>query len=478
MKLISGYRIYLMFAITLISLFALLAIPATANPGLTVDNALILADVRPGQTLTQTMKLKIASIDPAADISIRVTGVAQSLQGAFELLDAAHDTGPYSARDFVTVDKSSIHLEPGNSVDLTATVHIPQNVEAGGKYAIINIATLPPPGSGLSFITAVDIPVYLTLDGSKLIHTGKVTGISIGNFTSGKPINILTNFQNTGNHHFKVKGQITIKNDRGQTIGDIPIPLTSSSILPGMTRQLTGTLKPVDALPIGTYAVDSKVTLDDGTLLDESTGNFEVKPESIPVASSAAPAQTNAVPKGAAQYTPMDIMATTDLMPSSSSILKNADETISINFPLGAAVTPVKISLLNMPADQVPALPSEITLASTWFKVDGLTGLLAKEAAVTVKYKTGDLEQANGDPSKLKLARWNEGTNQWTIYKTSNDTAAKALTTNSNQMGIWAVVVGPADSPALNWTIIFITVAVLAMLITVFVFYTLRKRRG
>jgi len=51
----------------------------------------------------------------------------------------------------------------------------------------------------VGIITAVDVPVYLTIQGSQLTQTGKITGVTAGTITNGQPVNITTTFQNTGN---------------------------------------------------------------------------------------------------------------------------------------------------------------------------------------------------------------------------------------------------------------------------------------
>jgi hypothetical protein len=476
MKLILRQNRLALVILIAIILVTINAFPVFANPGLSVSNALILTDVTPGQAFTHTMQVSIASSDPAIDMEVRVFGIAQDLKGTYVLLDAAHDTGPYSARTFVTVDQSSFHLEPGGFQSLTATIQVPQDVGDGGRYAIINVATKASGSSGLGIITAANIPVFLTVKGSQITQTGKISGLSTNEGSGGQPINILTNFQNTGNHHFKVKGQVTIKDARGQAVGDLAIPLTSSSILPGMTRQFQTPLKTTNILQNGTYSMDAKVTMDDGTLLDQSTGTFKITQQSVAPAASI-PTSSNTPSNNGIQYVPPAAIGTVNLNPSSASTLQNDDGSIYIIFPQGAAVTPVKVELQNLPADQVPAPPSGTTLGSTYFRVVGLTGLLANDATLTVKYTTADLDKGDGNASTLKLARWNEGTNQWVIYKTSVGTGAKTLTASSNQMGIWAVVIDSAASPAINWTIILITVGVLAVLITVTIVYTLRKRR-
>jgi len=70
--------------------------PSICNPGLSVIGSLIVANVTPGQTLTRTITMSIGSSDPATDLSVQVDGAAQSPQGTYMLLDAAHDTGQYS----------------------------------------------------------------------------------------------------------------------------------------------------------------------------------------------------------------------------------------------------------------------------------------------------------------------------------------------------------------------------------------------
>lgn len=460
---------YLLAAVLLTTalLPALAAIPVSANPGLTVSNAQIVANVTPGQTLTQTMTITIASADPATDIAVQVTGVAQSSDGSYVLLDASKDTGQYSARSFVTVDKSSFHLDPGASQDITTTIQVPQNVGDGGRYAIINIAEKPVAGTGVSIISAVDVPVYLTITGSKITQTGKITGLTASAITSGQPINILTNFQNTGNHHYKVQGQLTVKNAKGKSLAIIPIPLTSSSIIPGMTRQLVTNLNSIGTLAIGTYTMDAKVMMQDGTLLDQSTSTFNITNQYTP------PSVTTTSTTAANQQ---PALGTANLTPDSASTLQNADGSISINFPQGSAVTAVPVSLQSYDITQVPPLPAGIAPASTCFQVTGLTGLLAKNATVKVKYSAADLAAAGGNASKLKLERWDEG-NSFSVLKTTVDKGAMILTANSNQMSVWAVVVGTSTSSGISWTIIGIIIAVVIIVSAIVTMLLLSRRK-
>jgi hypothetical protein len=315
-------------------------------------------------------------------------------------------------------------------------------------------------GAGVNIIAAVNVPIYLTIKDSQLIHTGKITALTTSEVVSGQPVNIFTTFQNTGNHHFKVKGEVTVSNAQGATLDTIDEALTASSIVPTMSRQLQATYIPNGELSSGVYSVKSKIMLEDGTLLDEASNTFEVT----------------------TQYVPPPAVGTIKLTPSSASTLTSADGKISIYFAQGSAVVPVEVSLQNYPADQVPALPQSLSLATTCFRVEGLTGLLAKEATVTVNYTAADLDKAGGDASRLRLARWDEGTNQWILLKTSVDTGAMTLSASSNQMSIGAVVVGGTGSSspfgAINpWLVIGGAAGVVIIVLLVY-FLVVRRRRA
>jgi hypothetical protein len=175
---------------------------------------------------------------------------------------------------------------------------------------------------------------------------------------------------------------------------------------------------------------------------------------------------------------PLSAAGTSELTPTSASTLKNADGTISIDFPQGASVASVEVSLKNYSADQLPALPSGIAPGSTCFQVEGLTGLLAKEATVTVKYNAADLMQADGDASKLKLARWDEGVNSWTLLKTNVDAGTMTLSAASNQMSIWAVVVDSSSARA-GWVMpAAIAAGVIVVAVAAIFLVVPRRRKG
>ena len=253
-----------------------------ANPGLRVSGAKFIADVAPGQTITHTMTIGIGDADPPLDMLVQVTGFGQSLEGAPQVLEDSEDTSPFSARSFITLDTTSFHLDPGDSQQVTATICIPQDVSAGGRYALIDIRSQPIGEGSVGVVTAVAVPIALTIKGSELIHEGKITEVSTSDATSGQPVDIFTTFQNTGNHYFKIKGEVTVSDASGETLDTISLPLAASSVMPTLLRQLKATYIPQGELPLGVYSVKSRVMLEDGTLLDEAEGSFEVEEPYVP----------------------------------------------------------------------------------------------------------------------------------------------------------------------------------------------------
>jgi hypothetical protein len=268
-------------------------------------------------------------------------------------------------------------------------------------------------------------------------------------------VDITTTFQNTGNIHYKVEGSVTVTNDQGVTLENIPVPIIATSIIPGISRDLEAIYTPSGSLPPGTYDINSQIMTSDGNVLNESTSSFTIK----------------------APYTPPPALGTVNLAPSGASTLQSTDGTISIYFPLGAAAVPVNLSLNSITASQLPAAPTGYTLTGNAFNAEGLTGLLAKNATVTVKYSADDLSKANGKTSSLQLLRWDPGTNQWVVMKTKVDTKAMTLSAKSTQMGIWAVAVGTVKaSSGINWMIIGI-IAVVVIIIAVVAFLLMSRRK-
>jgi hypothetical protein len=421
--------------------------------GLRVNGAMLVTEVNPGENLKHKIAVQLSPTDAATDISVKVEPVGQSPDGTYLASDSSIIDVRYSASSFITLDKNIFHLEPGSTGELTATIQIPTDIGPGGRYALITLQTQPSLQGAISVVRAIHIPIYLTIKDSVLIHTGKIRDTTTGEVGNGRPIDILTRFQNTGNHHFKIKGDVIVYDPRGDILDVLYTSLSTSSILPDSVRQLKTTFIPRNDLLTGTYSYCSKARLEDGTLLDEIQSSFEVKDF----------------------YTPPSAPIYMIANPSSRTELKTADGVISITLPEDAVIAETRLALIPLPSDQMPSPPAGSELSGLCFRLDGLNGLLAKPALVTLKYSEVDLEKAGGDVSRLKIARWDEASDRWIKLVTSQDEQAMEISAETNQFGIVAVLIEPPA--AVDASLIFKVGAVFLLLIFMGVFIIMKSNK-
>ncbi len=442
----------LLLTITLVIVLPVLLFSSPAYAGLSIGPAILDEMASYGENSLSSINVGNTGEAPM-DIEVAVKGYGQSLDGTTRALD--EDTNPYTIVPYLEVSPTTLHLEPGESQYLFLSANVPSEVEASG-YAVVLISIVPPPGSQVVIVAAVAVGVRVTVQGSELRHQGEITEIGATEIISGQPIEVLTTFKNTGNHHFKVKGELAISDESGKRLTTIYSPLITTPILPTISQQLQAIFIPEAELAEGTYYVHSKVMLEDGTVLNEAEGSFEI-----------------GVP-----YIPPSPEASIILTPQNPAALETPDGRISISFPQGSVTADVEVAIRTYPHSQLPEPPQDSQLGATCFRVDGMPGLLAKEATLTVKYSADDLALADGDASRLRLARWDEAQRQWSVLDTEVDSEAMTLTSYTNQLGLCTVMVTPPAEPAeVNWPLIGGIVAGV-IIVALLVYFLAIRRRG
>lgn len=432
-----------------ISIFVAVLLCISPVSGLGVTGSKFMEMVPPGSEKVHTMMLSIEGTSEPLDVQAEVLGFRNGPDGAYLGVSPAEDTSPYSARTLVTLDRSLIRIMPGKPEALRATIAVPENAGPGGRYAIIYIHSDVQRTKSFGFISAVAVPVMVTVGGTDLVETGKITGISVGEITTGQPFIVTTSFQNTGNHHYYgITNTVHITGPNGVDIRESVGPMVWA-LIPGSTVDLKIPIK--TPLAVGKYTIESTVTRDDGSLLDTMSKDFEV-----------------AVP-----FTPPPTSTTITLTPQSEAVLTSPDGRYSVTFPAGSVLSPVEVTLRPLPTSMLPSGSRPVVAGSSTFAVEGLAGLLAKPATVRVKYSEDDLRIANGDANSLKLARFDAGKNEWDILPTTRE--GDTLVAQSDRMGAWAVVFSPGEGAGgfgLDTTlliaggiiaIVVIAIAVLAM---------------
>ncbi|MDD5093570.1 MAG: hypothetical protein PHV74_04215 [Dehalococcoidia bacterium] len=291
----------IVIAFVLVSLCLFINVsPISASPGLNVTGSLVDVTISPGQSYVHTMDIASGSTY-SMDMQVEIRGFGQSLDGSTIELTPEDDNSLYSARSFITrIDNTSFHLEPGGSQQVKATISVPAGTAPGTRYAVIYIHSQPGGEGKVGVVVAVDVPVIVHIPGTDTaVRKGEITDLDVPKIEAGKPIQILTTFKNTGDIHFKAKNQVSIADESGQVILQAETPLSSSSVIPAFSRLFTATLvlpESMEGLPAGRYFAESKVTLDDGTLLDTKETSFDIEasyqapPTSTPSASATTPA--------------------------------------------------------------------------------------------------------------------------------------------------------------------------------------------
>jgi hypothetical protein len=284
-KLLVKYLAPLILALILICLCpAIFAATASAESGLSVIGALVNINILPGQTYIHEMTITNSAGDPL-DIIIEARGFGQALDGSNVELSA--DDSPYSAlKNIIQIGNNSsippiysFHLEPGASAAVNATIQVLSDIPAGTRYAIIYIHSTPTGGGSVGYIVAADVPVIITVPGATFQTTGEITDLSVPQPQSGKPLEILTTFKNTGNYHYKVMNQVIIATEAGENVSTSVTPLTDSSIVPSYSRLFSVTPvlpDPAAGLAAGNYTAESKILLNDSTVLDSKKISFSI----------------------------------------------------------------------------------------------------------------------------------------------------------------------------------------------------------
>ena len=270
------------FLLTGILLVSLLTC-SPAHASLNLANTKLLKDAAPGSAISFPITMSTDASDAPMDVQVDVLGFGQGLDMGYTPLAPAQDTSPYSARPFITLDKSSVHISPGSSETVTAGISLPANAGSGGRYALLSVH---PVSQVQAVQTAFTIPIMITITGQPVTETGSILEIS-----SGGSYSILTTFTNTGNHHYySTVNSVTVKDTSGRTIADVAGSPTPFAIIPGATVQYQTMLNKL--VPAGSYTVVSKLALPGGALLAERTATVTF---AEPIQSAVAvPAQTYA----------------------------------------------------------------------------------------------------------------------------------------------------------------------------------------
>jgi len=272
------FRIFVSIIIASILAISLTsAVFADSGTNISVNVSAIDIPLSPGQSYNQIINV---SSSGSVNLTTEVDGLTQTPQGASGPVQAQQDTDSFSARTFISLDKTSLSLSAGTSQNITVSVNVPTGTAPGERYASIYIYSQPGQG-GVSIVTGILIPVIINTPGYTVSQIGSIIGFScsslpsLSNVYTGKAIDFDTTFNNTGNCRITgVQNIITVKDGSGNQKWTNTISVPAPSILPQTPRIIDN--QDTIGLSAGNYSVESDVTLANGTMLDHTTINFNV----------------------------------------------------------------------------------------------------------------------------------------------------------------------------------------------------------
>lgn len=172
----------------------------------------------------------------------------QILYTVFENFEASGETGSPSFKpgakeglaSWIT-SPSSVTVAPGESKNIDFTVAIPADAEAGGYFAAIFLATVPPSSNPneLAIGSRIGTLLLFRVNGD-IVEGGDLIEFSTKNkqkWYSALPINFYYRFQNTGADRVFPKSTLTVKNMVGRTTAEINANQAEGNVLPGSVRR-------------------------------------------------------------------------------------------------------------------------------------------------------------------------------------------------------------------------------------------------
>jgi len=237
-----------------------------------VSGVVFDAEADPGEHVSHEILVSSRQEENATDLTVELYDWNQTLDGGNIIDEDGSIKTPYSAKDFLSVTPKSIHLEPGGTEKILVEGGIPTDAAPGGRYAIVSIKGAPTPApsdegdgqsSRVSVIIAYNVLIMIKVRGD-ILQKAEITDLSVDDPVSAEQQNVTLTLKNTGNFHYKPDIQLKLKDKDGNTLANETL-IRDSSIFPPFSNEFKLSLNPESELEPGTYLLEAKVSLKDGT---------------------------------------------------------------------------------------------------------------------------------------------------------------------------------------------------------------------
>ncbi len=226
-----------------------LALSALAQSTLGVEPPVLLKEAKPGETLTQTLRIHNVGTRPVR-VRASLGDWTYDPMGKIQFLPVG--TLKESASPWATFAPAEFLLEAKASRPLTYTLTVPKEAAPGTHWGVLFLEAEdpnPPPGVPLAtFRVRMAHVFYVNIP--PLTSSGRITGIVPSAPQKPQdPFRFALQYQNTGNTAQKLSGRFEVRDTSGRKVAEVLIE--EEVVLPGQVRILPIAL--VGPLPVGNY---------------------------------------------------------------------------------------------------------------------------------------------------------------------------------------------------------------------------------
>ena len=261
----------------------------------------------------------------------------------------------------------------------------------------------------------------------------------------------------------------------------LPAPSATATLLPTATQvpTATPTLSPTPALdqtPTSVSTPEQTATPIAVPTLLASFPRADPTPAASPVLALLPPTTGPPVvpgPQVGAVSSQTGVTLLDELIPVSGGLIVSSDSSVLLRFPPNAIPTTsfLRVTRLDAASD-APARPPSGTRAGETLLSVSLTTLdgrpvpvLLRDVELCVRYTGGDLDAGDGEASRLKLGRFDEGSSRWEVPRAEHDVNVGTICATTPRLSIWSffaeIRVGAASAFAWWWLLLVAAVSII-----------------
>lgn len=266
--------------LAVLALILLTFLPCTQ--AVMVSGVIFNPEVNAGEHVSHEITVSQKSTENATDLTIDLYDWNQTIDGSNIIGEEGSVKTPYSAKSFLNVTPSSLHLEPGSTKKILVEGDIPVGTSPGGRYAIVSIKGSPKlagkdegAAGQVSVVVVYKALIMIKVRGD-ILQTAEITDLSVEKPISPTQQNVTLTLKNTGNFHYKPDIELAIKDKNGNTLANDTL-VTNSFIIPPFSHNFRLSLKPENGLEPGKYLISARVSLKDGTKIASKEMEIEIK---------------------------------------------------------------------------------------------------------------------------------------------------------------------------------------------------------